>query len=593
MVKKFLIFLGLYFVAFVQPAFSQANAFVINNFDTQITVNQDTSLTVREEIQVTFNENRHGIFRVIPVIYSARGRTIKTDLDVQSVTDKTGNQIPFEVSRLNQSRKIKIGDPDKTIIGDHTYVITYKTTRILQRFEDYDELYWNVTGSEWPTEIKRAAATVTTEYANIKQIDCFAGEAGSEQKNCTGEAEMKKASFYSAQPIKPGEDFTVVVGFNRNNQFNFPGLVQKTLTAIRDNWGYGIGLLPLVLMVGLWWKKGRDKRYLSDNVYFPPNGETGQPEDQQSKTVSLFRRPHLPMTYHPIDNLTPAQVGTIIDERVDTEDVVAEIVELARLGYLKIERIEKRGIFSGKDDYWLIKLKEADNQITDYQQYLFNKIFLEEREEIKISALKNKFYKYLDNFKKKLYQSLVEMDAFPASPEKVRQRWIGLSILINFAAIFLVIRFVSATNNAGPLILAVPAAIISILIARFIPRKTAWGYSLHRQTKGLKYYLGKGKWREEIAEKHLFLEEMLPLAIALGVVNKLAKDMADLGVEPPDYMAGITTASLSRNLAGFNAVAASSISSNPSGKSSWSGGSGFSGGGSSGGGFGGGGGGSW
>ncbi len=583
---KKLIF-GLFFLSlwFTKPVFGQ-EAFVINNFNTQITVNKDTSLTVREEFQVTFNENRHGIFRVIPVIYSARGRTIKADLDVQSVTDKNGKQIPFEVSRLNQSRKIKIGDPDKTIIGDYTYILTYRVDRILQRFEEYDELYWNVTGSEWPTEIKRAEATVTTEYANIKQIDCFAGQVGSEEKKCTGEAEMKTVDFYTAQPIKPGEDFTVVVGFNRNNQFNFPGLFQKTLWTIQDNWGYGIALLPFILMVGLWWKKGRDKRYLSDNVYF-------KPENKQSKTVSPFHRPHLPMTYHPIDNLTPAQVGTIIDERIDTEDVVAEIVELARLGYLKIERIEKKGIFSGKGDYWLIKLKEADNQLTDYQQYLFEKIFLDEKEKLKVSSLKNKFYKYLDNFKKKLYQSLVDMDAFPASPEKVRQRWIGLAILLVMASAFVVIMFTSRTDNIGPLFVLLPASVVGILIARFMPQKTAWGYSLHRQTKGLKYYLGKGKWREEIAEKHLFLEEMLPLAVSLGVVNRLAKDMADLGVEPPNYMAGITTANLNRNLAGFNTVAASAISSNPSGKSSWSGGSGFSGGGSSGGGFGGGGGGSW
>jgi len=86
---------------------------------------------------------------------------------------------------------------------------------------------------------------------------------------------------------------------------------------------------------------------------------------------------------------------------------------------------------------------------------------------------------------------------------------------------------------------------------------------------------------------------MLPLAVTLGVVNQLSKDMAEIGIEPPAYMAGVATANLNRSLSGFNSYAASSISSTPSGKSSWSGGSGFSGGGSSGGGFGGGGGGSW
>ena len=92
-------------------------------------------------------------------------------------------------------------------------------------------------------------------------------------------------------------------------------------------------------------------------------------------------------------------------------------------------------------------------------------------------------------------------------------------------------------------------------------------------------------------EKNLFLEEMLPLAISLGVVNKLSKDMKDLGVEPPKYFEGVVINNFSHDLNSFSSSMAANLSATPSGNSSWSGGSGFSGGG--GGGFGGGGGGSW
>jgi len=599
--KRLFVFLLFLFTLFAQPVRS-ADDFIINDFQSRVTVNKDTSLTVREEIQVEFNQNRHGIFRVIPVTYSAHGKTIKTDLEVVSVTNSDGKSIPYQINRLKQSKKIRIGDPDKTIIGEKTYLLTYQVNRVLRRYENQDELYWNVTGSEWPTEIKSASAEVNTEFANVKKIDCFAGDFGEKKRNCSGEAGLKEVKFRTTEVIKPGQDFTIVVGFNKNSQFNFPGPVQRIMWFVRDNWGYGVSLMPLAAMIFFWWKKGRDKRFLSDNVFFPPGGETDQTEDQKTKTVSPFHRPHLPMSYHPIDNLTPAQVGTIIDERVHIQDVVAEIVELARLGYLKIERIKPsrgrsafggKGLFSGKDDYWLIKLKEADNQLADYQQYLHQKIFRGVREKTRVSSMKNEFYKYLDEFKEKLYKSLVEMKAFPTRPDKVRQKWFGLVFLLDIVFVGFVISFISSTGNVGPLFIAVPSSILGLVLAVFMPRKTAWGYSLHRQTKGLKYYLGKGKWREEIAEKHLFLEEMLPLAVSLGVVGKLAKDMADLGVEPPEYFAGVTTSSLTRNLSGFNSYAASSMSSTPSGKSSWSGGSGFSSGGSSGGGFGGGGGGSW
>ena len=99
-------------------------------------------------------------------------------------------------------------------------------------------------------------------------------------------------------------------------------------------------------------------------------------------------------------------------------------------------------------------------------------------------------------------------------------------------------------------------------------------------------------------EKKLFFEEILPLAIALRTVDKLAKEMKDIGIQPPSYFGGSNISSFSRDFGVFYIASTSSFLSAPSssgwsGKSSWSGGSGFSGGGFSGGGFGGGGGGSW
>jgi uncharacterized membrane protein len=155
------------------------------------------------------------------------------------------------------------------------------------------------------------------------------------------------------------------------------------------------------------------------------------------------------------------------------------------------------------------------------------------------------------------------------------------------------------TLNPGPFILELLTAPIGIIFAYSMPKRKAWGYSLFRQAEGLRHYIKVGKWRQEIAEKQVFIEEMLPLAISLQVVDKLAKDMEELGIKPPEYMNNFTAATFSRDFTNFEKSAADNMvtgqSSSPSGHSSWSGGSGFSGGGggSSGGGGGGGGGGSW
>ncbi len=575
--KKVFVF-ALALLVFFKPAFSfAATDYLVKNFHSKITLNQDASLTVQERIEVEFLEQKHGIFRVIPVVYSAGGRTIKADLKILSITDENQLAIPYKTSRYNQSIKIRIGDPDKTIIGNQTYILTYRIGRVVQRFEDYDEIYWNVTGSEWTSQIGSASAQLESEFAKIIKTDCFSGRAGSREKFCQAEFTDNQAEFKAGQPIVYGKDFTIVVGLDKNNQLGFPGILQRVIWGITDNWGYLAAIMPFLLMSLAWYKKGRDKRYLSDNVYY-------KLEEGKQKTVSAFSRPHLPMVYHPIDNLTPAQVGVIIDEKADVQDIVAEIVELARLGYLKIKKEKKR-------KYKFEKINKNTKKLEEYQRLLLDGLFAQGNQ-VSLSELKNKFYKYLTKIKKELYQSLVKKGAFPVSPEKVKLLWFGLAMGLSVLSFIALIVFIGITSNLGPMAFFIPSVIGALIWPKFMPRKTAWGYSLHRQTKGLKWYLGKGKWREEIAEKHLFLEEMLPLAIALGVVNKLAKDMAKLGVEPPRYFEGVAIATLSRDLNSFQAVAATGLVSSPSGKSSWSGGSGF-GGGSSGGGFGGGGGGSW
>ena len=45
-------------------------------------------------------------------------------------------------------------------VGEHRYVIRYRTTRQLGRFDGYDELYWNATGNGWQFPIDVAEARI-------------------------------------------------------------------------------------------------------------------------------------------------------------------------------------------------------------------------------------------------------------------------------------------------------------------------------------------------------------------------------------------------------------------------------------------------
>lgn len=560
--------------------------YLITNFNSDITLEKDTSLTVTETLDVFFPDPRHGIYRTIPIIYNANGKTTKAKLDVLSVEDKHGQKYKYLEEKLNQSVEIKIGDADKTVVGPVTYILKYQISDVVKRYENYDEIYWNITGHEWDTEIKSAKATIKSEFADIKNIDCFAGSFGGTDRFCDFSSTKSVARFTSTTNLGNGYDFTVVLAFDKNNNLAFPGPVESFFSQVLANWGYGVSILPFLVFGAGWLKKGRDRKYLADNVYF-------KPKDQKEITVPLLKREFLPLVYGPIDGLTPSQVGTIIDERVDIDDVISEILELARLGYLKIEKSETKKLFGKKVDYTFTKLKKDTLRLTDFQLYLLDSLFKAKSDKVALSSLKNTFYVSLSGFKERLYTSLKDK-AFDGRPDTVRRLSVIKLIIVIMICLFVLISFESFTGNSMPLLILFIFLIPTFIFVFNMPRKTAWGYALYRQIKGLEYYLAKGKWRLEIAEKHQFFAEMLPLAVTLGIVNKLSNDMKELGIKPPDYFSGVTTGSLASDLGGFRTVAASTLTSSPSnsGSSSWSGGSGFSGG-SSGGGFGGGGGGSW
>jgi uncharacterized membrane protein len=424
--------------------------------------------------------------------------------------------------------------------------------------------------------------------------------SGSQNNYCKYNLEPNSADVVSTQPLGSSRDMSIVALVSRSGLV-YPNLFQRSIWFLRANWGYLFALLPLFIIWFFWNRRGRDKRYVSDNVYF-------KPDNTNAKTVSLFERKFLPTVYHPIDGLSPAEVGTIIDEKVQTHDLIAEIVELARLGFLKIVTISKK-------EYALVKKNADISSLKDFQQTLYAELFKDEYQEkskkdyeklkgkkpdlggedfVLVSSLKNKFYEALTRIKKDLYRRMGEEEFFAEDPEKTRIKWLLIYSLIVGVSAFRLFGYVSVSHNFLPILVFVVSSVLGGFFAWFMPRRTPKGYSLFRQIQGLKVYLEKGKWRYEHMEKIGFFEDVLPLAISLQIIDKLAKDMGEIGVKPPKYFEGVSEKTFNLYIGNFYSNTASNLTSTPaSTSSSWSGGSGFSGGGSVGGGFGGGGGGSW
>jgi uncharacterized membrane protein len=574
----FILNLNLNLILFLSPAFAQY--FTINKFHSDIMIGEDSSIIVKETIDVEFHQSRHGIYREIPFQYRDEfGETITTPTRVLSVTDESGKAWKYQAKKTGPMIHIRIGDAKRYVKGNQTYVITYEVENVILFFNDHDELYWNVTGNYWKAPIKEASATVSLKTKNKSKNLMVAGYEGGygSKEECGYETYENSGKFLTKRSLKMGEGLTIVFGWDKGLVLP-PSSWKKFLWAVNvaENWVFLLPIFSFIYMFNLWYRKGRDPRV------------------RESVTV-MYEPPKF-------DNkpLTPAEVGTLIDEKLDPRDITSTIVGLAVKGYIKVEETKREGMIFDKTDYDLIKVKEPDTHLSPFEIELVKSLFSISPPGIRllVSSLKNRFYTNLPTLKKALYGDLVREKYFLSSPEKVRNSYIAAGIVV---LVFAILAFVFLVPNSGgkSFIAGILTGIPVLAFAKFMPVKTRAGASAYMDILGFQEFLNRAEKDrlERMGDKNLF-SKFLPYAVALNVADNWGKAFEGIYQEPPDWYVspvGFRAFSPYAFTHSFNSVTSdlsSAMFSAPRG-SGGSGGGGFGGGGSSGGGFGGGGGGSW
>jgi uncharacterized membrane protein YgcG len=556
------------------PVYGQ-RTLVIDRFDAKIAVAADGSITVEEVIQPTFTGSWNGIYRTIPVEYrTPQGLNYTLRLTVDSITDGAGDALKWESSRERHYRKLKIwvpGAQDTT----KTVVIRYRVANGLRFFEEHDELYWNVTGDEWDVPIQTAAADIQLPggVTGIRAA-AFTGGYRSTEEAAHIVIEPSAVRVQTTRGLAFREGLTVVVGWD-------PGFVRRptAVDRVRETVLSNLPLLiPPLLFVGMWrlWRKrGRD------------------PELAPVQT-----------RYEPPGGLSPAELGTLVDGTPDMRDLTSTLVDLAVRGYLRIDVAEDDGIFglfSSKDYLFTLKKPRTEwTALKPHESSMLAAMFSwddEKADMVRLSSLKNKFYKHLPNLKEAQYKLLVDGGYYTARPDRVRIGYVVGALVVGFAiagagAVFM--------NWLGmqPLSAILAGVLSGLIVAAFgyyMPSRTIRGTRELEKVLGFQDFLARveGDRLNRIVKTPEMFEKFLPYAMALGVEANWAKAFEGIYNKPPDWYGGpggvhmFRPATLTSDLGRMSAVAATTMASAPRS----SGGSGFGGGGSSGGGFGGGGGG--
>ncbi|HKC20743.1 MAG TPA: DUF2207 domain-containing protein, partial [Candidatus Dormibacteraeota bacterium] len=556
----------------------------INSFHSQITINDDASITVVEDIQVDFgNLVKHGIFRYIPVRYrydSTRDRYY--DLTVSSVTDGR-SAIPYTVTSTGTDEVIKIGDPNRTVSGGNTYVITYRVRGVLNSFADHDELYWNVDGAQWPVPKKFVSATVQFPTGSFQGAACYQGPTGSREA-CSYGNTAQSVNFSSTRLLGSGEQLTAVTGLHKGALVVPPPLLEPRARQFpQDAFDLNpgtVGVSVLVLLAGLalivrfWWVHGRDREYLTH--YYLTN-------DPRDRPAPLFEHEPVVVEFGPPQNLRPAELGLILDESADTKDVTATIVDLAVRGVLTITEVP------GKKDWTLTWKPNQVGELLPFEKTLLDGLFTG-RETVQLSALKGTYRTTLTEAENEMYADAMSRKLFTTRPDYLRGGRIVLGVVLVIAGGFLT-NWLGTSFGWG--LIGVAVILVGIaLVATFklMSVRTAAGRDLMQHTLGFRLYMNTAeKYRQQFAEKAEIFTQLLPYAIVFGCVNRWAKAFEGIDTSQTNgwYVGGrpFQAALLASSLESMNSSISTAVASTPAG----SGSSGFGGGGFSGGGGGGGG----
>ena len=576
---------------------AQTSSEQIRQYDVSIEIETDGDLLIVEDIVYDFGSaRRHGIFRDIPFRFHYSNEHDRLT-PIQDVTVWASEDTPAEFSTAEENGifRIRVGDPEVEITGLHTYHLAYRVEGAFNRFDDHDELYWNLI-SNWPVPIRNITTSVEAPSDVLEQL-CFAGPEGS-TRACDGASLLPGGALFQHDRLPTGNVLTTVLALPLGS-IDMPPPILDQLWSLdrafsRTPITLGAAAALLLAAIGvvsrLVWVHGRDQRFVGSAVEVA----FGSPTDETQRVPMFESREDSAIEFGPPENMQPGLMGTLVDEVAHPLDVTATVIDLAVRGYLSIEEIPKEGWF-GKDDWRLKRLRETDEELIGYEQRLLDGLF-RDGNDVLLSDLKTEFVSRLKQVQDDLYGEVVDRHWFRRRPDKVRDSWVGIGVGAAVVGVLITAGLAWLTTYA---LLGLPIVLGGSLVAikaGAMPRRTAKGTGMMRRAMGFQRALATAeadaaRW----AEQQGIFSKYLPYAIVFGLTERWAKAFEGLDEEFTGtagwYVSShpFTTYAFASSIGDFSTSTAGTIVATPAS----SGSSGFGGGGFAGGGFGGGGGGSW
>lgn len=231
-----------------QTASADEGGYYIKDYQVNAVLRENNVLEIQETIQVNFTQKRHGIYRYITSdVYVNRDTSGKLDGSSFKVMHYA-NKIKklsvkgwdYETDSGDGNYIIQIGDEDKTVIGDQTYQISYQYSMPDDRLENSDFLFYSILGAGWKTQIDHFSFELDFEKPLPEQaqadLQIYSGRYGSTENSINVMYDLTSDRITGeAYQIAPNQAITI-----------FTELPQGYFTGARRT-----PSLPVMIMAGI------------------------------------------------------------------------------------------------------------------------------------------------------------------------------------------------------------------------------------------------------------------------------------------------------------------------------------------------------
>ncbi|MBT8189937.1 MAG: DUF2207 domain-containing protein, partial [Bacteroidia bacterium] len=305
----------------------KSQAYTIQNYDVNVSINKDGSIDINEIIDLTFEEERRGIKRDVPKKIEINGIKKRTHLSNVSVKDKE-----YKVLSEGNDNIIRIGNKDKFLTGPQRYELSYTVSNTLIFEEDHIAFQYNVING-WDTTIDHVSYTIELpEEIDIRYNNyvVVTGQTGGNERNASITRDGVNIFGESVKPLSPEENITVAIKL----PVDYIAKPPPPVPLYKKDKTWLIPLAFIAWFIGFFRRRSKIEIGEISDVHFPPDG------------------------------FSPAEVGAYYDNKVNTQDIISLLPYWANKGIIKILGSEDPEM---NDDLFFSKIKELPHNTPEYE----------------------------------------------------------------------------------------------------------------------------------------------------------------------------------------------------------------------------------